>query len=102
MAQVWFVRREGGKWIAPGGKPYAERPLASLVFPLDLGPQRWLADERPEPAPELPAEDPTRLAKVIVATDARDLDGLELTWFRVGFYDSPYAPREVVRRLAGV
>lgn len=101
MAQVWFVRREGGRWIAPGGKPFAERPLASLVFLLDLGPQRWLPDERPEPAPECPPEDPGRLTKVIVATDPSDLNDLEFTWFCVGFYDSPYSPREVARRLAG-
>lgn len=98
MARVWFVRRRGGQWIAPGGRPAYERPLAALVFPLDLGPHRLLTDDLPVGAPELPAEDPAKLAKVIVETSAEDL-GEEFSGYSVGYYDSPYSPREVVRRL---
>ena len=99
MAKVWFVRREGGRWIAPGGQPRYTLPLADLVFRLDLGPQRWLPDERPDPDDSIPPEDPTTLAKVMIETDPNDLAGSEFTWFRVGFYDSPYSPREAMRRL---
>jgi hypothetical protein len=99
MANVWFVRREGGRWVAPGGQPAYRLPLADLVFPLDLGPQRWLPDERPDPRNDLPAEAPASLHKVIIETEPSDLVGTEFTWFRVGFYDSPYLPRETVRRL---
>lgn len=99
MAKVWFVRREGGRWVAPGGQPQYTRPLSDLVFRLDLGPQRWLPDERPDPRPDLPAEATATLEKVIVETDASDLTDGESTWFRAGFYDSPYSPREAVRRL---
>jgi hypothetical protein len=102
MAKVWFVRREGGRWVAPGGRPSFDLPLADLVFKLDLGPQRWLPDERPDPRPDLPAEDVSALEKVMVETEASDLANAELTWFRVGFYDSPYAPREAERRLAAL
>jgi hypothetical protein len=99
MARVWFVRRRGGQWIAPGGAPAAELPLATLIFPLDLGPHRLVSDERPVPAPELPAEDPATLRKVFVEVEPRDLTALEFTGYEPGVYDSPYSPREVVRRL---
>jgi hypothetical protein len=32
MARVWFVRRRGGQWVAPGGQPAFEMPLADLIF----------------------------------------------------------------------
>lgn len=99
MAKVWFVRREGGRWVAPGGKPQYTLPLADLVFRLDIGPQRWLLDERPDPRADLPPEGAASLEKVMIETDADDLAGVEFTWFRVGFYDSPYSPREAARRL---
>lgn len=98
MAKVWFVRRLGNEWVAPGGQPAYEVPLSSLAFRLDLGPQRLLVDEIPKPAPHLPPEDPSRLTKVIVETVPADLDR-EFTWFQVGFYDSPFSPTEVSRRL---
>ncbi len=99
MAKVWFVRRHGERWIAPGGQPAYELPLANLVFRLDLGPQRRLTDECPEPEPALPPADPASLTKVIVQVTPADLDSQEFTTFQVGFYDSPYSPREVVHRL---
>lgn len=99
MAKIWFVRRHGERWIAPGGQPVYELPLDDLIFRLDLGPQRRLTDERPEPDPTTPAVDPGSLQKVIVETVPDDLKPLVLTTFQVGFYDSPYSPREVARRL---
>jgi hypothetical protein len=99
MAKVWFVRRDGGRWVAPGGQPRYRLPLTELVFRLDLGPQRWLPDDQPDPRPDLPPEEPSALEKVMVETEASDLTGAEFTWFRIGFYDSPYSPAEVVRRL---
>lgn len=99
MAKVWFVRREGGRWVAPGGQAQYNLPLNELVFRLDLGPQRWLTDERPEPCADLAAEATAQLDKVIVETEPSDLVGAEFTWFRVGYYDSPYSPSEAKRRL---
>ena len=99
MAKVWFVRRLGAQWIAPGGKPAYERPLDALVFRLDLGPQRWLSVDRPETDTGLSTEDPATLQKVIVETTADDLSNQTFTSYKVGFYDSPYSPREVARRL---
>jgi len=99
MAKIWFVQRHGERWLAPGGRPAYELPLSTIIFRLDLGPQRWLSDERPEPAPNLPPVPPESLARVIVETSAADLEALEFTTFRVGFYDSPYSPREAARRL---
>lgn len=99
MAKVWFVRRRGAEWIAPGGVPVYEAPLADLVFKLDIGPQRWLSRERPAAAPELPREDPRALTKAIIETGPDDLAGQAWTTYKIGFYDSPYPPKEVARRL---
>jgi len=101
MARVWFVRRLGGQWVAPGGVPAAEKPFADLVFPLDIGTHRLMTDERVVPAAELPAEAPEALQRVFVAVDGADLDDLVFTGYEPGLYDSPYSPREVARRLAG-
>lgn len=99
MAKVWFVGRSGAQWIAAGGKPAYEIPLEQLVFPLDLGPQRWLTDDHPVLRPDLPPADPATPAKVLVETRDEDVAGTTLTWFRVGFYESPYSPTEAARRL---
>lgn len=99
MAKVWFVRRRGAQWIAPGGTPAYERPLAALVFPLDLGVHRRLSDEVPVPEPGLPASDAGELQRVMVETSADDLAGQDFSGYAVGVYDSPYSPREIVRRL---
>jgi len=99
MARVWFVRRQGGQWIAPGGAPAFELPLPSLIFPLDLGVHRTVSTERPLPDPDLAAEDPSALQHVFVEVSAADLDGLIFTGYQPGFYDSPYSPSEAARRL---
>lgn len=100
MARVWFVRRRGGQWVAPGGKPAFELPLVDVIFPLDLGPHRLVADDPPVPATDLPPEDPGALQKVMVEVEPKDLDNLEFSGYAAGVYDSPYSPREVARRLA--
>lgn len=99
MARVWFVRRRGGQWVAPGGKPAFELPLAELIFPLDLGTHRGVADDPPIPAPELPPEPPEALQRVMVEVEPKDFDALEFSGYAPGFYDSPYSPAEAVRRL---
>lgn len=99
MARVWFVRRRGAQWVAPGGKPAFDLPLASLIFPLDLGTHRFVDDEAVQPAPELAAEDAAALHKVFVEVEPKDLTSLEFTGFVVGLYDSPYSPRAAVQRL---
>jgi hypothetical protein len=96
---VWFVRRRGAQWIAPGGTSVHQAPLAELIFKLDIGPQRWLSNERPTPGPELPREETGRLTRVMVETAAGDLAGCEFTAYRMGFYESPYPPTEAARRL---
>lgn len=99
MARIWFVRRRGGQWIAPGGAPAFDLPFADIVFPLDIGTHRAVSDERPVPAADEPAADPAALQRVFVEVDARDLEGLTFTGYRPGIYDSPYAPAEAARRL---
>lgn len=99
MARVWFVRRRGGEWVAPGGVPAYEVPLAEIVFPLDIGTHRRVSSERPVPAPEETAAAPAALQRVFVEVDADDLAGLTFTGYRPGVYDSPYAPAEAARRL---
>lgn len=100
MARVWFVRRRGGQWVAPGGQPAGEVPLAGLIFPLDLATHRRIEDDSPVPAPALPAEEPAALHRVMVEVEPKDLDGLEFSGYAPGFYDSPYSPHEAARRLA--
>ncbi|MDX2170314.1 MAG: hypothetical protein SF182_24795 [Deltaproteobacteria bacterium] len=99
MARVWFVRRHGGQWVAPGGSAAFERPLSELIFPLDLGVHRLVTSERPDPAPGLAAEPPEALQRVFVEVGEADLDGMIFSGYRPGIYDSPYSPAEVARRL---
>lgn len=99
MARVWFVRRRGAQWVAPGGVPACERPLADLVFPLDLGPHRYLSDEAPLPDPGLPSVPPGELLRVIVETTPADLAQHQFSGYALGYYDSPYRPREAAHRL---
>jgi hypothetical protein len=99
MARVWFVRRRGALWVAPGGAPVCERPLADLVFPLDLGTHRRLSDEAPLPDSTLPVVPPAELLRVIVETTPEDLARRQFSGYEVGYYDSPYAPREAAHRL---
>ena len=100
MAKVWFVRRRQAEWIVPGGRPAYELPLASLVFKLDLGPQRWMGEVRLHLDPELLPEDPAVLEKVIVETTPEDIAAQKFSMFEVGYYDSPYPPAEAARRLS--
>lgn len=99
MARVWFVRRRGGQLIAPGGKPAFEMPLAKILFPLDLGPHRRLADEVPMPAPELAAQSPEQLQRVIVELDPDDVSDRAFSGYRPGYYDSSLSPRAAAERL---
>ena len=99
MARVWFVRRRGGQWIAPGGTPAFELPFAEIVFPLDIGTHRAMSVERPVPAPEEPPAEPAALQRVFIEIDDHDLDGQTFTGYRPGAYDSPYSPAEAARRL---
>jgi hypothetical protein len=100
MSRVWFVRRRGGQWVAPSGRPAFELPFAELIFPLDIGTHRRVDDDPPIPAPDLPPEDPGTLQKVFVEVEPKDLTNLEYAGYHPGFYDSPYSPREAVRRIA--
>ena len=99
MARVWFVRRRGGQWIAPGGAPAFEQPFAELIFPLDIGTHRAVSNEGPVPAADEPAVAPEALQRVFITVEAHDLEGLTFTGYRPGVYDSPYSPVEVTRRL---
>ncbi len=102
MARVWFVRRRGAQWVAPGGAPAFEAPLAEVMFPLDLGTHRSLdADEAPRPAPELGQEPPEALTRVVVEIGAEDVRDREFSGFQPGLYDSPLSPRAAAARLGG-
>jgi hypothetical protein len=100
MSRVWFVRRLGGQWVAPGGRPAFELPFAELVFPLDIGTHRRVDDDPPVPVPNLPPEEPAHLQRVMLEVEPKDLDGLEFTGYAPGIYDSPYSPAEAARRLS--
>ncbi len=100
MAKVWFARRHGARWKIPGGMPAYDRPLQEIAFPLDLGRQRRL-DARS--APILAAGSPLspeEAERVFVSVDETDLQGALFPTYEVGWYDSPYSPAEVARRLS--
>ena len=99
MARVWFVRRRGGQWVAPGGAPAFEIPFAELIFPLDIGTHRTVSHERPVPAPDEAAVEPAGLQRVFVEVGDADLEDLTFTGYAPGIYDSPYSPAETTRRL---
>jgi hypothetical protein len=102
MARVWFARRRGGQWIAPGGMPAFELPFADLIFPLDIGTHRRVEGDPPVPAPELPAEPPTSLHKVLIEVEPKDITALEFSGYSPGLYDSPFSPAEATRRLSAL
>src|SRR5215468_750963 len=102
MARVWFVRRRGAQWVAAGGAPAAELPFADLIFPLDIGTHRRVDDDPPIPAPDVPAEEPEQLQRVMVEVEPKDLTTLEFSGYAPGVYDSTYSPREVARRLSAL
>ncbi len=100
MAKVWFVRRRGAQWIAPGGAPVIEVPLSELVLPLDLGVHRRLAaDEAPLPAPELSAEPPSLLNRVVVEIGSGDVSRRLFSGYQPGIYDSGLSPAAASARL---
>ncbi len=103
MARVWFVRRRGGQWVAPGGAPAYEAPLSQILFPLDLGTHRRLdADEAPLPAPELPREPAEALQRVVVEIAGEDVADRTLSGYEPGLYDSGLSPSAAAVRLAGL
>ena len=99
MAKVWFVRRHGGQWIAPGGAPAFELPLDDVLFPLDMGTHRRLDDVRPRPVADIPVESPESLSRVMVELDAEDIKSWELSGYAAGIYDSGLSPSAAARRL---
>ncbi len=100
MAKVWFVRRNGGQWVAPGGAPAYDLPLARIQFPLDLGTHRRLDDERPLPVPEIPAEPVDSLLRVMVEVGESDIRDRTLSGFEPGIYDSGLSPAAAAQRLS--
>src|SRR3954467_11753711 len=102
MARVWFARRRGGQWIAPGGRAAFDLPFAQLIFPLDVGTHRRVENDPPVPAADLPAEPPAALHKVLIEVDPKDIGGCEFSGYRPGVYDSPYSPTAAAQRLAGL
>ncbi len=100
MAKVWFVRRRGTQWVAPGGAPAFEAPLSQILFPLDIGTHRRLdASESPRLAAELPVEPAEALHRVMVELDAGDVVGRDFSGYRPGLYDSALSPTAAAVRL---
>jgi len=102
MARVWFARRHGGQWIVPGGRPAFDLPFAQLIFPLDVGTHRCVDDDPPVPAPDVSAEPPAVLHKVLIEVEPKDIAGLEFSGYRPGIYDSPYSPAAAAQRLSSL
>lgn len=98
MANVWFVQRIGGVWKKVGEQPAFQRPLAELIFRIDLGPQRRQAIA-PEPADET-TDGVTPRTKVVVEVTEDDVREAYFGGYFPGWYDSPYAALEVGRRLS--
>lgn len=100
MAKVWFVRRRGNQWIAPGGEPVYEVPLADILFPLDLGTHRRLdPGDAPIEARDVAAEPADSLQRVMVEVGPGDVADRELSGYECGLYDSALSPRAAAARL---
>jgi hypothetical protein len=99
MANVWFVQRIGAEWKKVGSQPAFQRPLSELIFKLDLGPQRRLAEGSvPQPGDES-VDGITPLTKVFVEVTPEDLADSYFGGYFPAWYDSPYSAPEVSRRL---
>lgn len=102
MARVWFARRRGAQWIAPGGRAAFDLPFAQLIFPLDVGTHRRIENDPPVAAIDLPAEPPSALHKVLIEVEPKDIAGLEFSGYHPGVYDSPYSPAAAAQRLSAL
>ena len=100
MAKVWFARRVGARWEAVDRRPAYEMPLSQLIFKLDLGWQRRLdTSSKPVPGGIPESGIAVKPTKVLVEVSAADLEAALFPGYQVGWYDSPFSPAEVARRL---
>lgn len=103
MAKVWFVRRRGNQWIAPGGSPALEAPFSELLFPLDLATHRRLdAGDEPLAAGDVSPEPPESLHRVVVEVGEDDVADRQFSGYEPGFYDSALSPVAAAQRLARI
>jgi len=94
MAKLWIGYREGLQLI---GAVVAEVPLETSVARLDIAPWRFFSEQPPEEVSlERVQQVPTRKRVLfeVTAADRYDLCGLV-----AGVFESPYSPRECLRRL---
>ena len=94
MARVWVIYREG---LRPFGHVVATVPLENAARRIDIAPWRFFTAEAPE---EVSADrvhregSRKRVLLEVLPEDRGDFCNLN-----PGFYESPYSPEEVVRRL---
>jgi hypothetical protein len=92
MARVWVVYREGLRLV---GQVVAHVALEPAVAKLDIAPWRLFTTAPPDEATAKAASVRRR-----VLVEVREEDRGEFSGFDPGFYESPFSPEEVSRRLA--
>lgn len=94
MAKVWIVYRQGLRVMGAALSDVALEPTISRI---DIAPWRLFCVEAPEQVPLEQVHRASRRKRVLVQVTAQDR--YDLCGLTVGFFESPYAPDECIRRL---
>jgi hypothetical protein len=96
MAKVWFVRPQN-RLVALGNRPAYEKPLDTLIWPLDIGLHRFYTTGPLYQDTEPPPKDFAHGDMVLV--EVTPVDVTAGSNYCVGFYSSPYSPKAAAARL---
>lgn len=95
MAKLWITYREGLRVL---GAVRANVPLELSRSRLDIAPWRFFTGEQPEAVSLDQVEQVVEHKRVLLEVTAEDR--YDLCGLVVGFFESPYSPRECLRRLS--
>jgi hypothetical protein len=94
MAKLWIAYREGLRLL---GSVVSEVPLEPSVAKIDIAPWRLFSATPPEKVPLEQVEAATERKRVLLEVTSDDR--YELCGLGIGIFESPYGPRECLRRL---
>ena len=95
MARLWVVYREGLRLL---GHVVAQVPLEPTVSRIDIAPWRLFATAAPDEVPATQVRAYTGRKRVLLEVLPEDRG--DFCALLPGFYDSPFSPDEVSRRIA--
>lgn len=94
MAKLWIGYREGLRLL---GSVVADVPLEPSVAKIDIAPWRFFSAEPPAKVPLEQVEAARERKRVLLEVTVADR--YELCGLVLGVFESPYGPRECLRRL---